>query len=308
MLFLLLTACAHHIAEPAPVALVEPSTAPAGLGVCWVEYATGALQKGLAVAHGAARADVPSTLSGVVLTVGDQRYLVDGGARADLAAEFAGVKGLHRAFLEEAARPFSAVATPAEALRAAGVDPASLTGAIATHGHFDHLGGLLDLPGLPIHLPQAEIDLATAAAAGSESPITPADGRDLLPRARAIAFDGGPVLAWTASHDLFGEGSVKLVSLAGHTPGSLGVWFRHPNGNEVLLVGDAVWVREGYEAREPKSWLAGTFGDSDQAGTDAQIAALWALHRDRPGLHIVPAHDRRAWEAAFGTTGCNAAP
>jgi hypothetical protein len=44
----------------------------------------------------------------------------------------------------------------------------------------------------------------------------------------------------------------------------VGVWFRHPAGHEVLLVGDAVWVREGYEAREPKSWLAGSFGDADQ--------------------------------------------
>lgn len=306
-MLLFLLACAHRIPEPAPRVLSEPLPAAPGLSVCWVEFATGTLQKGLAVAHGAAPADVPSTLSGVVLSQGDRRFLVDGGARADLDAEFAGVTGLTRVFLEEAAKPFTPVAPIAAALTGVGIEPSSLTGGLITHGHFDHLGGLLDLPGLPVHLPEAELGLAKAGAAGEASPITPADSRDLLPRAVSFGFDSGPVLAWPDSHDLFGDGSVQIVSLAGHTPGSIGVWFRHPNGKEMLLVGDAVWVREGFEAREPKSWLAASFGDSERAGTDAQIATLWALHRDRPALHIVPAHDRRSWVEAFGAPGCTAA-
>ncbi len=67
-LLLFLLACAHRIPEPAPRVLSEPKPAAPGLSVCWVEFATGTLQKGRAVAHGGAPADVPSTLSGVVLS------------------------------------------------------------------------------------------------------------------------------------------------------------------------------------------------------------------------------------------------
>ncbi|WP_425300293.1 ABC transporter permease subunit, partial [Nocardia farcinica] len=36
-------------------------------------------------------------------------------------------------------------------------------------------------------------------------------------------IDGPPVLSLARSRDVFGDGSVVLVDLAGHTPGSFGV-------------------------------------------------------------------------------------
>jgi hypothetical protein len=65
-----------------------------------------------------------------------------------------------------------------------------------------------------------------------------------------------------------------------------------------------VWVREGYERREPKAWITTSF-DSDRAGTDLQIQRLWALHEADPSLVILPSHDRRVWFEAFGQTGCH---
>ena len=45
-------------------------------------------------------------------------------------------------------------------------------------------------------------------------------------------------------HDLFGDGSVMLFHLPGHTPGSLGILVRTPEGN-ILLATDVVHVRAG---------------------------------------------------------------
>lgn len=302
MLLLLLAACAHHIPEPA----VLPAAADPGgasVRVCWVELLHGELPHGLAVAHGALKTNPPSTQSGLLLDHPDGAWLIDGGQALDAEAEKAGVRGLRRVFLNKAAAGWTRDAAPADAVRARGVDPAALAGLLPTHAHFDHLGGLLDLPGPPIWMPAAEIALAQATLDGAPPAVLPYDARGVVPRARVLTFDGPPLWSWPASHDLYGDGSVVLVPMPGHTPGSVGARVRAADGRVLFLVGDTVWVREGFEQREPKSWLAGTF-DADGDATSAQIAQLWALHRDHPEVAILPAHDRRAWVDAFGAPGC----
>lgn len=303
-----LPGCVRHIAEPVITPSAGPE-APAGfqpfpdLEVCWVEFATGVLPHGASVAHHALKVDVPSTQSGLLLKSPLGNWLIDGGQSSVLELELQEVHGLRGFLLHQAARGWTLRSTPADAVRSNGADPSTLAGVIPTHGHFDHLGGLLDLRGVPVVLPQAEIDLANEVIAGGGFGILPAEARALVPRAQAVTFDGGPFLEWSQSHDLFGDGSVVLFPLEGHTPGSLGVRVRLPDSRELLLVGDTVWVREGYEQREPKGWIAQPF-DADHAALDAQIQKLWSLHKARPDLHILPAHDRRAWVEALGQPGC----
>jgi len=307
LLFLLAVACVHHVPAPGSAPTSAPDAGPASTSdvtVCWVEYATGSLPHGTAVAHGALRQDVESTQSGLLFKSSLGNWLIDGGQAADVKAELKDVKGLAGLIIHQAAAGWTVRATPAQALLAAGVGEGQLAGAIPTHAHFDHLGGLLDL-GVPVLLPQAEIDLAKAVVAGEGFGVLPREAVALLPRAKPLAWTGGPVLYWDESFDLYGDGTVVLFPLPGHTPGSLGVRVRVPSrpGTELLLVGDTVWVREGYEQREPKGWLAAGF-DDDADLNDQQIGKLWQLHQARPDLHILPAHDRRAWVEAFGVPGC----
>ena len=307
LLSLLVVACVHHIPDPGAAAAgaVDPEpSATSDVTVCWLEFATGSLPPGTAVAHGALHKNVDSTQSGLLFKSSLGNWLVDGGQAADVKAELKDVKGLAGLFIHQAAAGWTVEATPAQALLRAGVAAGQLTGVIPTHAHFDHLGGLLDL-GVPVLLPQAEIDLAQAVVAGSGFGVLPREAAALLPRAKPLAWTGGPVLYWDRSYDLYGDGTVVLFPLPGHTPGSLGVRVRVPSrpGTELLLVGDTVWVREGYEQREPKGWLAAGF-DADGDVNDSQIAKLWQLHQARPDLHILPAHDRRAWAEAFGVPGC----
>lgn len=205
--------------------------------------------------------------------------------------------------MRQSTKSWKTLATPADAVRKAGGDPAALTGLILSHGHYDHLGGLLDLPGLPIWTPAAEIEDAKRGAAGEPSGELPAEAIALLPRAQAIPFEGPAVGPWPRSWDIYGDGSVVVVPMPGHTPGSVGTLVRLPDGRRMLHVGDTVWAREGYELREPKGWIAGSF-DDNASENDVQIQLLWQLHQADPSLLIVPAHDSRQWDAVFGAETC----
>lgn len=301
----LLLACVPHINEPGPLspASLPPPPEPPALSVCWLEFATGNLPHGMVVAHRKLDHDVVSTQSGLLLIHPQGTWLIDGGMALDPQPALDELRGPMKLFIGQAAKGWTRVASAQQALEAAGVAPSSLSGLIPTHGHFDHLGGLLDLDGVPVVLPAQEIAMAARVAAGGEGSILPSEARALSGRSKALSWDDGPAMYWDRSRDLFGDGSVVLVPLSGHTPGSLGARVRLADGRELFLVGDTVWVREGYEQRESRSWLASNF-DADFEQNSTQVARLWALHQAEPALNIVPAHDRRQWEAVFGAPGC----
>ncbi len=292
---LLVLGCAPHIPEPlatSGAAALDP-VAPSSLRVCWLEFARGTMPR-VAVAHGAVDAAVDGTQSGLLVEGPRGTWLIDGGPSASSREEAHEVHGTSRFLLEQAMRGWTQVVSPAKALAASRVY--HMTGTIATHTHYDHVGGLLDLPDLPVYVGAEELGRAAFG-------VLPAELRALGGRGRPIPFTDTPFLLWDQSFDVFRDQSLIVFPLPGHTPGSVGVRVRLPSGKALLLVGDTVWLREGYEAREPKSvWTAGF--DADPEGTATQIARLWQLHQQSPEVVILPAHDRRAWVEAFGAPGC----
>ena len=144
--------------------------------------------------------------------------------------------------------------------------------------------GLLDLPGLPVYLHRTEHDWVTT---GSVAPV--GGVRDSLEGRTTIDYDldGPPVLTFTRSHDLFGDGSVVLVDLAGHTPGSVGVLL-HTSHGPVLLAGDAAWHTYQVEDIRQKSSYPGGLADEDRAEA---FRALHRLHVIKDRVRVVPTHD-----------------
>lgn len=301
-MLLLLLACAQHIPPGADVPPLPAPAPPTGLQVCRVETATGKLPGGLVVARGKLKTDIVSTQGGLLLLHPKGNWLIDGGMPADFLAHIAEIKGIPKLLMTQSAKDWTWVAKIGDAVRVHGADPTTLVGVIPTHGHYDHLGGL-DLANLPIWAPQAEIDAAQAVVNGEDGAILPAEARAFVPRATPIPFADVPVGPWSTSWDLYGDGSVRIVPMPGHTPGSVGVLVQMADGRRIFDVGDTVWVREGYEEREPKGWIATMF-DSDSAANDEQIQRLWALHRADPELQILPAHDRRQWDKVFANGPC----
>lgn len=221
------------------------------------------------------------------------RILVDAGLGKDARTHIQSMPWLMRQLSQ-----FDAREGTADQLRAAGIDPASITGVIITHAHWDHVSGLADMPGVPVLAPQAELDFINS-------------GHPMGALARSIGtkdyrpytFDGGPYLGFPASHDVFGDGSVVVVPAAGHTPGSVFVFVTEGSGKRYAFIGDTAWQIEGVDLPSEKPWLSRTLVDNDQDKVRALLVKLHQLKAAIPGLVVVPAHDRRVWETLPGLKG-----
>lgn len=174
-------------------------------------------------------------------------------------------------------------------LRAAGRSPGELRGIVLTHGDSDHLGFAERLrreAGVPVYVHEAD-----AARARGEERTSPAWGRTRLwPTARFFAYaavKGGLRTRHPAAVTLVRDGDVlplpgapRVISLPGHSPGSVAV---HVQGVRALFVGDALTTRHV---------LTGTTGPRPAPFTDDQPAAAAALAR-LDGIEadwVIPGH------------------
>lgn len=220
---------------------------------------------------------IPNSLASFVVTHPDATIVVDPGVCLDVERR---ALAQLPAVLRLAVRPPAGVVATVEALRG-GPAPDF---ALPTHAHWDHVCGLLDLPGLPVHLHRTERQWVGAG------PVAPVGGvRDALRDRPTVEYelDGPPVLTFTRSHDLFGDGTVVLVDLSGHTPGSVGV-LAHTARGWILLAGDAAWHHRQVDTIRQKASYPGIFADADRGRT---FATLHRLHLARERVTIVPTHD-----------------
>lgn len=226
---------------------------------------------------------IANSLTSFVVTHPRATFIVDPGVCTD--PESRAIAQLPAALRIAVRPPSDAVAT----VTALGELPQrpDLDFALPTHAHWDHVCGLLDMPGLPVRLHRAEHEWVMAG------PVAPVGGvRDSL-REREVAeyeLDGPPVLTFARSHDLFGDGSVTLVDLAGHTPGSIGVLLRTTR-RWILLAGDAAWHNLQIERLRQKSSYPGGLADEDR---DQTFRTLHRLHVARALVTMVPTHDHDA--------------
>lgn len=204
--------------------------------------------------------------------------------------------GVHERVLPELPFPIPLLVAPdkpvlglSDALAAHGIAGADIDFVVPTHLHWDHVSGLLELPAsVEVRLPAAEYDWAMG---GPHAPAGVARGPL---RGRAIdrfELDGPPVLTFPRSKDLFGDGSVLLVDLAGHTPGSIGVLLAVDDGTRVLFAGDAVWSKLQVDLLREKAPMPGKLFDADR---DAAFTTIHRLHALPDGIELVASHDYAA--------------
>jgi N-acyl homoserine lactone hydrolase len=126
-------------------------------------------------------------------------------------------------------------------LAAIGLKTNDITYVVASHTHGDHIGN--------VHLfPNSTILMQRAEYAWISSPDGPNDNVNQL-KALARNLLGAPkhLKLLEGDTDVFGDGSVVLVSTPGHTPGSQSLLIHLRKSGFIILSGDVVHSEENFK-------------------------------------------------------------
>lgn len=154
------------------------------------------------------------------------------------------------------------------------VDPADVDALITSHLHFDHAGGCALLPDARLVVQRAEWDEAVAVDDGivySAADFDCGHDRQLL--------DG--------EHDVFGDGRAQLIPTPGHTIGHQSLRLQLDDGREIVLCGDACYLRHALDTLELPP-----FAHDKKVQRDT-LVALRAL--EATGASLVFGHDPAQW-------------
>ena len=157
-----------------------------------------------------------------------------------------------------------------------GLKPAEIKAMAVSHTHPDHIGNVEMFPTAMLYVQKAEYEWT---------------GANNQPRFKPEH----PVTKLQGDGDVFGDGSVSILSTPGHTPGHQSLLVRLPKTGAILLSGDAVHFGDNWQNRRVPSMNI----DKEQTLASMQKIAdtlakekaqLWINHdkAQRDGLKMSP--------------------
>ena len=271
--------------EAAPSGVTSSVVPAPAVRLAVVRVASLPVREGMLFSGGRFGEMATTNFSAFVVEHGAQRLLIDSGLGARIAQQYA-------ADMPRWGRPFFRAPEQVDPVRrqldAAGVGPISRI--LLTHAHWDHASGLEDFAGTEVWAAEAELATVRGARSGIGTAWPSQVGSPAL-RWRAFAFAGPAFEGFERSEDVFGDGRVVVVPMAGHTPGSVGVFVTVSSGRRFFFVGDVVWTALALADGRPKFWPARQLVDADVDGTQHTIGLIRAAQQRDPALVVVPAHD-----------------
>ena len=162
---------------------------------------------------------------------GDDLMLWDAGYSDAIATKPAGVAGPRStAFVKK---------TLAAQMAELGIKPEQVTRVAFSHMHPDHVGNANMFTSATLYMQQAEYDAAFGMKPAKFGFVA----------ANYDKLRASPVVKLNGEYDVFGDGSVLVLSTPGHTPGHQSLLVRLPKTGVVVLSGDAAHFKENFDNR-----------------------------------------------------------
>jgi glyoxylase-like metal-dependent hydrolase (beta-lactamase superfamily II) len=174
-----------------------------------------------------------------------------------------------------------------EAVAERGVDPANVKLVVMTHLHLDHTSAAGQWQQATFLVDRIERKAARRPGPGPYVRSHLAT----IERWREVNFNGPeaePFESFSRTIDLFGDGSVRLVSSPGHSPGHLSVLLQLADRYALVMGDSAMTTRELRERL-----VDGVIINQDaylRSGDEARD-----FYRAHPGTLAIPSHDREVW-------------
>lgn len=211
-------------------------------------------------------------------------FLFDTGLGRQVAQQFAVNSFMDRQFFA-----YREVYPAVDQLAQAGWAPDRIQMIVPSHMHWDHISALPDFPEAEVLISPAEREHAQHGHA----PAFLASQFSGVKHWRDLTFKHGAYLGFDRSLDLFGDGAVVLVPMAGHTAGQVGMFLNLPSGRRYFFTGDTTWTIEGLQKPADRSWALRqvVHVDQDESANQAAIVHVHRIMQRFPRLTVVPAHD-----------------
>jgi len=153
--------------------------------------------------------------------------------------------------------------TLASQLAEIGVAPAQVTHVAFSHTHGDHVGNANLFTSATLYMQEPEYDAAFGPNAAKFNFVA----------ANYDKLRASPVVKLKGDHDVFGDGSVTIISTPGHTLGHQSLLVRLPKTGPVLLSGDMVHFKENWDNRRVPAF---NFSKDESLKSMEKVAALLA--------------------------------
>jgi glyoxylase-like metal-dependent hydrolase (beta-lactamase superfamily II) len=171
----------------------------------------------------------------------------------------------------------SAQETLLPSLACVGLEPDDIDVVVNSHLHTDHCGCNEFFMKATILMHAKELEAASSPSADAAGYL------------RKDWDTGQPIETLTAKRDLFGDSSVVLVPLPGHTPGTLGALVSLNRDGQFLLASDTVSLRQSLDTdTAPRN----TWNAEELLKSFEEVRRI-----EKSGATVICGHDDEQWQS-----------